>query len=126
MKEISSNRDELEKQANYRILGMNAIQQSSKMARAGKVKEAQVVSKAWNRRMRSQKNNMEQEEAFNVYNKHMGAQYNMVQEECEEYLSDAEEGEAKPKSKKGFFGKLGDKISTNLVGNKKMNSNKFK
>ncbi len=56
----------------------------------------------------------------------MGEQYNMVQEECEEYFSDAEDGAAKPKAKKGFFGKLGDKISTNLVSNKKMNARKFK
>jgi len=62
--EISNDRQELEKGANYEILGMNAIQQSSKMARAGKFKEAQVYAKAANRRMR---NNIANEDQMQMY-----------------------------------------------------------
>ena len=38
--EISNDREELEKQADFEILGVNAIQQSSKLARKGEFKKA--------------------------------------------------------------------------------------
>jgi hypothetical protein len=41
----------LEEEADYEILGMNAIQKSNMMARGGDYRMAQVVSKAWDKRM---------------------------------------------------------------------------
>lgn len=38
--DISNDREELEKDANFEILGVNAIQQSSKLARQGDFKRA--------------------------------------------------------------------------------------
>jgi hypothetical protein len=52
-KEISSDRKELESKANMKIIGTNAIQQSSKAARGGDLKKAQVIAKAWDRNMKS-------------------------------------------------------------------------
>mmetsp|Transcript_29123 Transcript_29123/g.28177 ORF Transcript_29123/g.28177 Transcript_29123/m.28177 type:complete len:92 (+) Transcript_29123:679-954(+) len=50
--QINNDREYLEKNANYQILSMNAIQQSSKMAKKGQMDEAQAYAKNWNRKMR--------------------------------------------------------------------------
>jgi hypothetical protein len=49
--EISNDKEDLEQKANYKVLGINAIQKSNKMARQGDYKMAQVVSKAWDNKM---------------------------------------------------------------------------
>jgi hypothetical protein len=49
--EISNDREELEKKADYEIMGMNAIQKSNNIARQGDFKKAQVISKAMNNMM---------------------------------------------------------------------------
>lgn len=49
--EISTDKEELKKTADYQILGINAIQQSSKLARQGEFKNAQFVAKAWDKVM---------------------------------------------------------------------------
>jgi len=49
---VSDDRAELEKKADMGMLQKNAIQQSSKIARAGDLKQAQVIAKTWNRKMR--------------------------------------------------------------------------
>jgi hypothetical protein len=41
----------LKKNADFEILGINAIQQSSKLARQGEFREAQAVAKAWDKVM---------------------------------------------------------------------------
>jgi hypothetical protein len=41
----------LKKDADFEILGMNAVQQASKVARQGDFKKAQVISKAWDNNM---------------------------------------------------------------------------
>jgi hypothetical protein len=63
-KEISSDRDQLERNANYRILSTNAIQQSSKLAKRGQMTEAQVIAKTWKRRMRDQISNEDQAQDY--------------------------------------------------------------
>lgn len=45
--ETSSDKEALKKNADFEILGINAIQQSSKLARQGDYKKAQVAAKAW-------------------------------------------------------------------------------
>jgi hypothetical protein len=50
---ISNDRDQLEKNANYEILSTNAIQQSSKLAKNGQMREAQAYAKTWKRKMRT-------------------------------------------------------------------------
>jgi hypothetical protein len=45
--EISSDKEELEKKADFSVLGLNAVQTSAQMARGGEVARAQVMAKAW-------------------------------------------------------------------------------
>ena len=45
--EISNDRDKLEKEANFDILGLNAIKQTSKLARKGDYLQAQINAKVW-------------------------------------------------------------------------------
>lgn len=45
--DISTDKEDLKKGADFQILGINAIQQSSKLARVGEFKQAQAVAKAW-------------------------------------------------------------------------------
>lgn len=45
--EVSNEKEELREKADYEILGMNAVQQSSKYARVGDYTKAQVLAKAW-------------------------------------------------------------------------------
>eukprot|EP00347_Sterkiella_histriomuscorum_P018210 403346370 len=49
--EISDDKEELQKDADFDILGVNAIQQTAKMARQGNVVQAQVNAKAWSRHL---------------------------------------------------------------------------
>ena len=42
------------------------------------MREAQVYAKSWNRKMRSNKNNVEQEDCYANYNKHFGGVYDMI------------------------------------------------
>jgi len=61
--EISNNKKDLEEKANYRILGHNAIAQSSKMARVGNHRFAQAYAKNWNRKLRERDHSTECKEA---------------------------------------------------------------
>ena len=63
---------------------MNAIQQSSKMAKRGDMREAQAYAKNWNRKMRSNINTGEQLEQYQNYNNNFGGVYNMIQEQQNE------------------------------------------
>jgi hypothetical protein len=49
---LSHERDDLEKGANFKILGQNAVQQSANLARGGNHKFAQAYAKNWGRKMR--------------------------------------------------------------------------
>jgi len=51
--EISDDKEEVERDADYDLLGMNAIQQSAKLAKMGDYKQAQINAKAWDNRMKS-------------------------------------------------------------------------
>lgn len=111
-KQVSNDRNELEKNANYKILSTNAIQQSSKLAKKGQMMEAQVVAKTWNRRMRANINNEEQIADYGNYNRNFNDVYNMIQENqhLEDEQSDNEdEGEAEEakKQEKSVFGSSG-------------------
>lgn len=82
--QISSDREELEKNANFQILSTNAIQQSSKLAKRGDIKQAQVIAKTWKRRMRGNISNKDQERDYAAFNNHFGDVYNMMNDANEE------------------------------------------
>ena len=92
------------------------------MAKKGNMREAQAYAKSWNRKMRSNINNEQQQQQFKNFNNHYGDVYNMIQE-----AQDEDEGaeEAKQEQKKGFFGKMGDKLSAKLFQAKNVNTKKM-
>lgn len=47
--EISTDKESLRKDADFQILGINAIQQSTKLAKQGDFRGAQVAAKSWNK-----------------------------------------------------------------------------
>lgn len=57
---VSDDRNDLEAKADANMLMRNCIQQSAKVASNGDVAQAQVIAKAWNRKMRANLNNEEQ------------------------------------------------------------------
>jgi len=53
LQDISNDREELEKKADFALLGQNCIQQSANMARAGNTRFAQAYAKNWGRKMKA-------------------------------------------------------------------------
>ena len=56
LKSVSSNKEEILKQANLKIVSGNAIQKSAKMAMEGNYRKAQINSMAWKKFLNSNKN----------------------------------------------------------------------
>ena len=56
LKTVSSNKEEILKQANLKIVSGNAIQKSAKMAMEGNYRKAQINSMAWKKFLNSNKN----------------------------------------------------------------------
>ena len=56
LKSVSSNKEEILKNANLKIVSGNAIQKSAKMAREGNYRKAQINSMAWKKFLNSNKN----------------------------------------------------------------------
>lgn len=86
---VSNEREELEEKADSNMLMRNCIQQSAKIARDGDIRQAQVVAKAWNRKMRSNIQSEEQVNNYQAFNQNFGNVYNQLQsikedEACEE------------------------------------------
>ena len=50
---VSNEREELERQADYEMLGQNAIQQGARLAKAGHHRFAQAYAKNWGRKMKT-------------------------------------------------------------------------
>jgi len=55
LKSVSSNKEEILKQANFKIVSGNAIQKSAKMAMEGNYRKAQINSMAWKKFLNSNK-----------------------------------------------------------------------
>lgn len=92
------------------------------------MQEAQVIAKTWKRRMRGQISNEDQMRDYDNFNRNYGEVYQMIQEEAHDAGSDDEQEEraaGQRKEKKGFFGKMGDKISAGLFKATKMNNRAF-
>mmetsp|Transcript_42322 Transcript_42322/g.40550 ORF Transcript_42322/g.40550 Transcript_42322/m.40550 type:complete len:115 (+) Transcript_42322:1120-1464(+) len=58
---ISNDKEEVQKNADFEILGMNAIQQTAKIAKQGDYKMAQVNARAWDQILQKGMNNEQQE-----------------------------------------------------------------
>ena len=78
--ELSTDKEDLKKNADFQILGINAVQQSSKLAKHGEYKQAQAVAKAWNNVMSRDVqalSSVQQAEASNFIS-NMAPTYNMM------------------------------------------------
>lgn len=78
--EASSDKKEVEKQADYEILGVNAIQQQARFAKKGDVLKAQVYAKAHNRKMRNNIQDDAQKEQYLNYMNNNQEMYGMMQQ----------------------------------------------
>ena len=75
------------------MMQRNCIQQSSKIARFGDLKQAQVVAKGWNRHMKKNIQNEAQFKNYQEFNQNFGDVYNQigsVNEQQAQYDSDCE------------------------------------
>ncbi|CDW75118.1 type a von willebrand factor domain-containing protein [Stylonychia lemnae] len=112
--EISNDKQELEKNANFEILGLNAIQQSSKLARQGDYKQAQVAAKAWDNRLERvamSNNNMMQMEQFSNFRSNVGGVYSIMNQQRQQPLSMQQQKT--------------DQVSQMLYSNSRINKAKF-
>ncbi|CDW73759.1 type a von willebrand factor domain-containing protein [Stylonychia lemnae] len=76
--ETSNDRNELMQQANFDILGVNAIQQTAKFARGGDFVKAQVNAKAWSRHLERDSNDEEQNECLMNFRGNVNSIYNAI------------------------------------------------
>ena len=76
--EVSNDREELEQKADANMLMRNCIQMSAKVAADGNVAQAQVIAKAWNRKMRSNLQNEDQIHEYQNFNQNFGECYNQL------------------------------------------------
>ena len=79
--EISNDKEEVEKDANFEILGVNAIQQSAKLARLGEFKKAQINAKAWDKRMTNAAKQDSQVEQLKNYRDNVNEMYKVSYQE---------------------------------------------
>ena len=82
--EISTDKDELKKDANYEILGLNAIQQASKQAKAGDVRGAQAKAKVWNKIMTKNAQTEEATEHLNMFKGNMNQMYSQMNQQYQQ------------------------------------------
>jgi hypothetical protein len=77
-KAISTDREQVEKKATFAILSSNAAQQTSKIAKAGDMRGAQVISKAWNRKMKQRAHSPTQMRNLDNYQQKFNAVYDNI------------------------------------------------
>ena len=101
----------MKKNADFEILGINAIQQSSKLARQGEFREAQAVAKAWDKVMNrdTEKLSIEQKTQVTNFRANIGETYSLMYQQ-----------QAMPKSSK-----TGDKVSQNMYQASRINKSRW-
>ncbi|CDW82116.1 type a von willebrand factor domain-containing protein [Stylonychia lemnae] len=76
--ETSNDRNELMQQADFDILGVNAIKQTAKIARGGDFVKAQVNAKAWSRHLERNTNDNQQSEQLMNFRGNVNSMYNAI------------------------------------------------
>ncbi len=79
--QISNDKEELQQQANFDVLGLCAVQTSAQMARGGNLERAQIHAKAWQKNMARGITNQEQMTSVSNYAQNMGSMYSMMNNE---------------------------------------------
>jgi hypothetical protein len=77
-KVVSGEREQLEQAADMGMMQRNCIQQSSKIARFGDLKQAQVVAKTWNRHMKKNIKTDAQFKNYQDFNQNFGSVYQQI------------------------------------------------
>ncbi|TNV82966.1 hypothetical protein FGO68_gene1626 [Halteria grandinella] len=117
--ETSSDKEGLRKEADFEVLGINAVQQSNKLARQGDFKKAQVAVKAWDRVMNKEAGALSVEQKVQVSN-FRGAiteSYQMMNSNAQ-----IQERESKVMGKKAV---VSDAASQQFYSQQRMNKSKF-
>lgn len=73
--EVSSDREGLEKKADFKLMSENAMQKGSQMAARGDFRGGQAVMKTYQQKMRSNQNNLEQVQQYQNFNKNLALCY---------------------------------------------------
>ena len=112
------------------ILAVNAAQQASKLAMQGNFREAQAYSLNQKHYINSNIRSDQDQRVYSNWKNQMNDIYNDIHEQnnMEEVAMEAavfDDAGAERKQKKGFFSKLGDKLSKNMHQNKKLKGLNF-
>ncbi len=133
VQDASSDRGEVEKEANTDILAINAAQQASKMAAKGKFREAQAYSMGAKKFIKRSVKTEEQREHFQNWKNNLNDMYDgfQMQNELEEgALSDVDEAEEEQstiaKPRKQYKSKMNDHITMAMGHNKRFNKKALK
>lgn len=78
--EVSNDRDELEKKADFKMVSENAIQKGSAMAARGDFRGGQAVMKTYQQKMRQQQSNQEQQVQYQNFNQNLAVCYQQINE----------------------------------------------
>jgi hypothetical protein len=78
--EVSNDRNELEKKADFKMVSENAIQKGSAMAARGDFRGGQAVMKTYQQKMRQQQSNTEQQVQYQNFNQNLALCYQQINE----------------------------------------------
>mmetsp|Transcript_9488 Transcript_9488/g.9245 ORF Transcript_9488/g.9245 Transcript_9488/m.9245 type:complete len:142 (+) Transcript_9488:2-427(+) len=132
VQKVTDQIDEAKDNAKIDILAINAAQQASKLAKKGDFRSAQAYSMNQKNYIKSNIKTDSQKQVYQGWSHQMNEMYddihmqNNVEEMMEGDPGMMAKEEAPAKSKKGFFSKLGDKLSKNLRKGTQFNSKNFK
>ena len=136
VQKVTNDADQVKKDVQLDVLAVNAAQQASKLAMKGQFREAQAYSLNNKKFIQNNIRNEDDYKMFNNWKHQMNEVYddihqqnNMEEQECVVMSSDKlgmPSSYSKPKSKKGFFSKLGDRMSKNTHKTKTMNTRSIK
>lgn len=128
----SNDKEEVNREANFDILGVNALQQAAKKARKGDVLGAQVYAKGQNRFIREEARKNNATESYNNYFHAQSANYNMMQQDnltqakVQSFVPHAQMQMAAPQMARRMNGQQSDAMSSNMYSQMNMNSAAFK
>jgi len=82
LQKVSSDKEEIAKDAKYQILSVNAMQKSSQLAKEGKFRKAQANAKVWKQMIKSKVGeSKEAEEGYKMFNRNMRTFNKDIQQE---------------------------------------------
>ena len=122
--EISSDKQEIEKQANYNIMSVNAIQKSSQLAKEGDYRGAQVKANAWKKVLKrgTENNNEEANEGYKMFKNNFNDLNNNLLELQDHEIKKT--GKTETTTTRTY--KMQDRISSNISQTSNVNYSKAK